>query len=210
MDRIISNWLANLYDFGLATYDAFLLPGTFVLSQIVSHAPSLAQQLGIVAEGAWLPALLSLLIWSLPAIMIWKVMRLLRNAARIVNASIRSVGSTILCGVRIRKTLLIRKLRPAIQAPAPGNPIAVSEVNFSDLDVTVLRIGAALPAGLVLSAPDVAGHLTMRPARVQCILDKLRKHELVDSVIGATDGFDNYRLTPSGIALLAAWHYEGK
>jgi DNA-binding PadR family transcriptional regulator len=50
----------------------------------------------------------------------------------------------------------------------------------------------------------------MRPASVQRILDKLRKHHLVDSAIGATDGFDNYRLTPSGVALLATWHHAGR
>jgi DNA-binding PadR family transcriptional regulator len=50
----------------------------------------------------------------------------------------------------------------------------------------------------------------MRPAQVQRSLDKLRKYELVDSVIGSTDGFDNYRLTESGAFFLADWQRRGK
>jgi len=63
----------------------------------------------------------------------------------------------------------------------------------------------ALAPGFALSAPELAGQLTMRPAQVQRSLDKLRKYELVDSLIGSTDGFDNYRLTQSGAFFLADW-----
>ena len=75
---MITNWRTNLHDLGKVIYDAFLLPGDFVLSQVVAHAPSLALRLGIGGEGdgLMLPAVLSLLAWLLLAVFAWKFVRL--------------------------------------------------------------------------------------------------------------------------------------
>ena len=64
---MFTNWLANLQDLGKVIYDLFLVPGTFVLSQLGAHAPELALILGIGVEdvGVMLPAFVSLLVWSL-------------------------------------------------------------------------------------------------------------------------------------------------
>jgi hypothetical protein len=39
-------------------------------------------------------------------------------------------------------------------------------------------------------------------------LEKLRKYGLVDGALGETDGFDNYRLTRSGMAVVSMWHRQ--
>jgi hypothetical protein len=89
---MITNWPANLHDLGKVIYDAFLLPGDFVLTQFVAYAPTLALRLGIGGEGdgLMLPAVLSLLAWLLLVVVAWKFVRLLQNVARIVNAAMLS------------------------------------------------------------------------------------------------------------------------
>ncbi len=82
-------------------------------------------------------------------------------------------------------------------------------MKFDDLDLAVLRNSAAAGGGFVISAPDLAEQLTMRPAQAQRRLDKLRNYRMVDVVIGSTDGFDNYRLTQSGAAFLAMLQRRG-
>jgi len=209
---MITNWLTNLHDPGKVIYDAFLLPGDFVLTQFVAHAPTLALRLGIGGEsdGLMLPAVLSLLVWLLLVVVAWKFIRLLQNVARIVNAAIRTICFRISCGIRSIKTKLVCTLRQRIPRRGSSGADTIPEVQIDNLDLAVLRTSAALAPGLALSAPELAGQLTLRPAQVQRSLDKLRKYELVDSVIGSTDGFDNYRLTDSGAFFLADWQRRRK
>ena len=191
---MITNWLENLHNLGNAIYDGFLLPGTFVLSQFVAHAPTLALRLGIGAEGngVMLPAIVSLLVWSSLGILVWK--------------TVRAVCSRIFYGTRRLKTLLVCKLQNLNRRQLLSRPVSIPDVEFDDLDLAVLNTGMTLPPGLALTAAELSGQLTKRPAQVQRSLDKLRKYGLVDDVIGTTDGFDNYRLTRSGAAVLSMWH----
>ena len=111
---------------------------------------------------------------------------------------------------RSLKARIVYRLRQLVPAEEPGIAVSMPENDFDDLDLTVLRTGATPPPGLLLSASELAGQLTKRPAQVQRSLDKLRKYKLVDNVIGKTDGFDNYRLTESGVHLAASWLREAK
>jgi hypothetical protein len=208
---MITNWLSNLHDLGKVTYAAFLLPGDFILSQFVAHAPTLALRLGIGGEvdGLMLPTVLSLLTWLLLVVVAWKLVRLLQNVARIVNAAIRTICFRTSNGIRSVKTKLVCKFRQQIPRRGSSRADTVPEVQLDNLDLAILRTSAALAPGFALSAPELAGQLTMRPAQVQRSLDKLRKYELVNSVIGSTDGFDNYRLTQSGAFFLAVWKRRG-
>jgi len=208
---MITNWLSNLHDLDKVMYDTFLLPGDFILSQFVAHAPTLALRLGIGGEGDGpiISAVLSLLVWLLLVVVAWKFVRLLQNVARIVNAAIRTICFRTSNGIRSVKTRLVCKFRQLIPRRGSSGADTILEVQFDNLDLAVLRTSAALAPGFALSAPELAGQLTMRPAQVQRSLDKLRKYELVDSVIGSTDGFDNYRLTQSGAFFLAVWQRRG-
>ena len=76
-------------------------------------------------------------------------------------------------------------------------------IEFHDLDIAVLRSASARGPGHAVSAPDLAEKFTLRPAQVQRSLDKLNKNKMLCSVIGSTDGYDNYRLTESGSAFVA-------
>ena len=194
---MITNWLANLHDLGKVIYDLFLLPGTFVLSQLGTHAPELALKLGIGVEGigVMLPAIVSLLVWSLLGILVWK--------------TVRAIISPIFYGTRRLKTFLVCKFQKFNRRRLLSRPVSIPEVEFDDLDIAVLNSGMTLSPGLAQTAAELSGQLTKRPAQVQQSLDKLRKYGLVDDTIGTTDGFDNYRLTRSGAYLLAMWQRKG-
>ena len=59
-----------------------------------------------------------------------------------------------------------------------------------------------------MSAPELAEKFSRRPAQVQRSLDKLFRSRMLDSAIGSTDGFDNYRLTDSGAEFIAMWQRQ--
>lgn len=190
---MITNWLANLPNLDKVIYDLFLLPGTFVLSQIGAHAPELALKLGISAEGngVMLTAFASLLVWSL--------------SITLVSKAVKAVSARIFYGIRNLRTLLICKVQELKRRRLLRDPIPIPDVELNDLDIAVLNFGMTLSPGLALTEAEQSGELTQSPEHVQHSLDKLRKHGLVDGTTGTTEGFDNYCLTRSGAYLLTMW-----
>jgi DNA-binding MarR family transcriptional regulator len=78
-------------------------------------------------------------------------------------------------------------------------------IEFDDLDMAVLRSVTAKGPGFALAAPDIAGRFRLRPSQVQRSFDKLSQNKMLVSVIGNTDGYENYRLTDYGQAYIAMW-----
>jgi DNA-binding IscR family transcriptional regulator len=76
--------------------------------------------------------------------------------------------------------------------------------------LAVLRSAAAGGPAFALSAPELAEKFRMRPSQVQKSLEKLRRNRMVDIVIGSTDGFENYRLTPSGETFVSIWQRQNQ
>ena len=194
---MITNWLANLPNLDKETVDLFLLPGSFVLSQVGAHAPELALKLGISVEGngVMLPAIVSLLVWSLSGILVRK--------------AVRAVSARIFYGIRNFKTFLVCKFQKLNRRRLLRRPISIPDVELDDLDIAVLNFGMTLSPGLALTAAEQSGELTQHPEQVQRSLDKLRKYGLVNDTTGTTDGFDNYYLTRSGAYLLTMWQRNG-
>lgn len=208
---MITNWLTILQDTGSTIVDIFVLPGDFVLSQFAAQAPAVTMKLGIAGDGQSiiLPAILSLVLWLMLAVVVAKIVRLWQNIVRIVSAMIRTVSFRILLAARNLKTGLVCKLRLLI----PRRSLSadeISEVEFDDLDLAVLRSAAARGPGFTTSAPELADQLPLRPAQIQRRLDKLNNNKMLDYVIGSTEGFDNYSLSESGIAFLAMWQRNGR
>ncbi len=194
---MIKNWLANLPNLDKEIYDLFLLPGSFVLSQVGVHAPELALILGISGDGngVMLPASVSLLVWLLLGIVVWK--------------TVRAASSRIFYGILNFKTFLVCKLQELNRRRLLSRPISIPDVELDDLDIAVLNFGMTRLPRLALTEAEQSGELTQRPEKVQRSLDKLRKYGLVDDTIGTTDGFDNYCLTRSGAYLLTMWQRKG-
>ncbi|MCI0516507.1 MAG: hypothetical protein L0Y45_01600 [Woeseiaceae bacterium] len=195
-----------LQDFALAAqaaaYELFLLPGDYVLS-IVARTPEAA----ILADGGalLLRNIASALCWLLIIVLIWQLLRLIRNIVRVLLAVWLTVEFRFEQGLRNLRTRLVCAVRLLFAGRRIQRIERAFEVEFDDIDVAVLRNGAGLRPGYTLSVPELAGRLTIRPSLVQKSLDKLRKQKLVECAFGSTDGFENYRLTPNGITLLAVW-----
>lgn len=198
-----------LHDFANWILKSLLLPGEFLLQKLAEHAPGLAATLGMADKA---PSLLSLIVvsivsWLLLAVAVYVAFRICRALLRIVSSWLRIIAyrtSSFLGSLKTRLVCKIRQWFPAgTQATAD-----LPTVEFDDLDLAVLRSTAACGPGFTTSAPELAGELTLRPVQVQRVLEKLRKYNMVDNVIGSTDGFDNYRLSRMGAAYMTRWKQQ--
>ena len=197
LDAMDTSWPAKLSEFGLATLDVLLWPGTFITTRFFEIAPALATKLGIGVDGTGvlLTAALSLLAWALLLFLVWKV--------------VKSVGLFIYYNVLWIKTFIVstfqrNKARAVVEAATEA--LKKSEVVFDAVDVAVLNTSKELAPGLALSAPQLSDHLTQRPAIIKRSLEKLKKYGLL--AIASGDG--KYQLTPSGAALISMWESQGE
>ncbi len=191
-----TNWPANPQELGIAAYDIFLSPGTYILARLDAHAPGVAMKLGIGIDGPGLvlTAFVSAVAWSL---LIFLTFKLLKDA----------FAQLIYIGRRVR-IFLIDTLQKANRRRILSRPVIVPDVEIDDLDIAILNTGMTLPPGLALTAAELSGQLTRRPDQLQRRLEKLRKYGLVDSALGETDGYDNYCLTRSGMTVVSMWHRQ--
>ncbi len=195
---------------GDVLYAVFLMPGTYLLSAFVAVAPVTALKLGITAgqTGGTLPVVLSLISWCALMILLSVVWRILCNWMRFVNAMIRTAWFRLTLAIRIFKTRLLLILRwflPRRRTPGSFEPAAVE---FDEFDLAVLDSVSAQGPGLSVSAPELAERLSLLPSKIQQSLDKLSRNKMLDSVIGSTDGFDNYRLTEAGATFVSMWQRQ--
>jgi hypothetical protein len=203
---MIMDLITTLRQVGNTIYDVVVLPANFLLSEFAAHAPGVAAKLGAVGDDQSdvLPLFLSMLIWVSLAIVVTKIVKLGQNLLRIVSATIRSMSFRISLAIRNLKTRLMCGLRRLI--PRRSKSVATaSELEFDELDLAVLRFTVRLGPGFATSARELAEQLPLRPAQIQRSLDKLRNNEMLDHVIGSTDGFETYRLSKSGAYFMAMW-----
>jgi hypothetical protein len=201
-----TDWLETLHDVGRAVYEAFLLPGDFLLLRFAAQAPALALSLGIDSnsDAVSQSAILSAVVWLLLVGVVWKSFRILQNVSRSLLAVCKTIVFRTLIRIRVFKKKLLSEIQELLPRRRSSHAEANPEVEFDDIDLAVLRNSAEAGGGFVVSAPGLAELLSLRPDQVQLRLEWLRKYRMVEVVLGSTDGFDNYRLSPSGIAFLSA------
>ena len=132
---------------------------------------------------------------------------MLRLCGRILH-QLRAIILTVWHRTRAALAALMMRVRWRFRDLFPRNnqradTLAASTVEFDELDIAILHAGSAKGPGFAFSAPDLAERFSMRPAQVQGSLNKLSNNRLLASVIGSTDGFENYRVTDSGCAFVA-------
>ncbi len=200
-------WQVAINDFAFAAYETFLLPGKLVLNHLPARAQALLQNPGASAQAnPDLPsALVSLLFWLLLVWFLWKSFRRVAELAWYLRIAARIFAFRIARGLHNFFASLLRNFRRIMPHRRSIAGSQLGEVNFDNLDLAVLKTSARLGPGLATSAPDLAVELARRPAQVQQSLDKLRKYHMLVVVIGSSDGFDHYRVSPSGSAFLASW-----
>lgn len=204
---MISNWLINLREFGALVREIYLVPGDFVLSTFAELAPLTAANWGVAGSGdSIMPAvILSGFFWLLLSIIAWRLYiyssSLLRNIVALIHTAWyrgrQAAGSV--------KTHIVCRFREFVPRRDDDDIDAVPEIDFDDLDLAVLRSAAAGGPGLAMSAPEIAEKFKLRPSEVQRSIDKLRRSNMLDTVIGTTDGYGNFRLSPSGATFVAMW-----
>lgn len=131
-----------------------------------------------------------------------------RNSVRILNAIFGTVTYRVSQMLGSLKTSVVCKFRQIIPRRSVVGGGAIPEVEFDDLDLAVLSTASSLGPGFTISAPELAGRFSLRPAQVQRSLSKLCANKMLEYVIGSTEGFDNYRLTQLGTAFMSTWQRQ--
>jgi len=207
---MISNWLNTLKELGILIREIYLVPGEFVLSRFAELAPVTAGNWGIADAGDAIAvaAVISGIFWLLLSIIAWRLYRYGRSLLRNLLALLRSVWYRGKQAVGSFRTMLICRMREFVPRRREEGIDAVPEIDFDDLDLAVLRSAAATGPGLATSAPEIAEKFKLRPSDVQRSIDKLRQNRMLDTVIGSTDGYGNFRLSHYGATFVAVWQRQ--
>jgi hypothetical protein len=197
---MIDNWLSSIREI-------YLVPGDFVLSKFAELAPLTAASWGIANsdDSIAAAAVLSGIFWLLMTFIAWRLYRYSSSLLRNIVALYHTLWYRGRQAAGSLKTRLLCRLREFVPRRRDDGIDTVPEIDFDDLDLAVLRTAAARGPGLATSAPEIAEKFKLRPSEVQRSVDKLRRNRMLDTVIGNTDGYDNFRLSPSGATFVAMW-----
>jgi hypothetical protein len=207
---MISNWLNTLGEFGVVIREICLVPGEFMLTSFAELAPVTARAWGIAEDGNIIAAtaVTSGFFWLLMVIIAWRLYRYSRSLARNLIALLRTALYRASEAARSLKTLLVCRLSEFSPRQADDGIDTAPEIDFDDIDLAVLRSAAARGPGLATSAPEIAELFKLRPSEVQHSIDKLRQNRMLDTVIGSTDGYGNFRLSNYGATFMAMWQRQ--
>jgi hypothetical protein len=185
----------------------FTLPGIYMLEALTVHLPGIAALLGISSPSGSivLVIVLSALTWVFAVVACWAIVMLARNFYRISEAMIRTLWYRATQSAGNVKTRVICKYRSLFPKPIASSLESIPEVDFDDFDFAVLQAAAERGPGFSTSAVELAGKFSLLPSQFQKALGKLSSNKMLTTVIGSTDGFDNYRLTDYGAAYLQMW-----
>jgi hypothetical protein len=187
----------------------FLQPGEYLLSAIAHIAPETVALLTFGQGQTVVPVVMAIVAWTVIGISCVWFFRFCRNIVRQVAAILLTLWHRTCMGVASLRMRIVWKFKALLPHwKKKEADTAAPTIEFDDLDMAVLRSVSSKGPGFAISAPDIAEKFTLRPAQVQRSLDKLSSNKLLASVIGSTDGFDNYRLTDSGFAFMAMWERQ--
>ena len=207
---MISNWLNTVLEIGSLVREVYLVPGDFVLSKFAELAPVTAANWNVAGNGdsIMVAAVISGFFWLLMSIVAWRLYRYGSSFTRNLIALLHTAWYRIRQAAGSLKTLIVCRLREFTPSHRDDGIDAVPEIDFDDLDLTVLRSAAARGPGLATSAPEIAEKFRLRPSEVQRSIEKLRRNRMLDTVIGSTDGYGNFRLSPYGATFVAMWQRQ--
>ena len=185
----------------------FTLPGIYLLEALTVHVPSTAALLGIAnpPDSIALVIVVSAFAWVFAVIACWGIVRLARNFYRISEAIIRTLWHRAMQSAGNVRTWVICRYKSLLPKQTASSPEVTPQVSFDDFDFTVLQAAAERGPGFSTSAVELADKYSLRPSQFERSLGKLNSNKMLTTVIGSTDGFDNYRLTDYGAAYLQMW-----
>ena len=151
---------------------------------------------------SWPPAGIALF-WFVLLLGLWLLYRGVKTTVRVSSALYYTAIHRLRTRLANIKTWVVCRLRSVSPHRRATGVTQGPVLEFDETDLAVLRLAAAQGPGQVVSATDVAKRLSMRPRQVQKHLDQLGHAKIVESVVGSTKGFGNFRLTAYGTAFLA-------
>ena len=187
--------------------DLFTMPGTYLLEALTAHAPSAAELLGISNPSSAIVfvIVLSIFAWAFAVIACWGIVMLARNICRVSEAIIRTLWYRAMQSAGNLRTWAICRYKSLLPKQTAASLEPIAEVQIDEFDFTVLRAAAERGPGFSTSAAELAGKYSLLPSQFQKTLGKLSSNKMLTTVIGSTDGFDNYRITDYGAAYLQMW-----
>ncbi len=197
-----------LSDAGLWLYHGFFAPGDYFLATLNTHAPRVAQLVGIdaAAYGGVLSGCVSALVWLGAIVLILITWKLIRDIYWTATAFARRLSEGVQRTGRVVSTrvgIAVRSYDLKRQARAARTDVS-EQGDLTALELEVLRSHAKLPPGHPSTASSIARVLRVRPSHVQKALDKLKTLSLVDRAPGAGDREAGYRLTQFGAVFLSS------
>jgi len=199
---MLDQTFSTLADLANAVLRGFMLPGDLLLSAFAWIAPHAVEILTIGTGKAVVMFVLTLVGWTFIVIIGLLLSRTCRGFARQIGSLFRILLWNANMFMGSLKTKMLWKYREYF-AHKTTQAETVSQTQFDDMDIAVLASISRGGSETTSSAPQLAQKYKLRPAQVQGRLDELAKNHMLHSVNRLTDGYDNYRLTESGLALLA-------
>ena len=199
---MIDQTLSTLADLANAVFRGALLAQQEEFLVVAWIAPHSAEILSGGTGKAVVMFVLTLIAWTIIVIVGLLLSRACRRLAQQVGSMFRVLLWHTKNFMGSLKTKMLWKYRQYF-AHKTTQAETVSQTQFDDMDIAVLASISRSGAGMASSAPDLADKYKLRPAQIQERLEQLAKNHMLRSVLGSTDGYDNYRLTDSGLALLA-------
>lgn len=187
-------------------YVVLMAPGEWLASKSIEHAPSFAASLGISAEDSTVlaPLILSILSWTIVALLIRQLLYPLRGLVKTIGAMIMRLKFRTLIALRsCAKRLGLERFMWWTDSGPETEP---TKLSLNRLDLMVLELAEAAGPGFALSAPELADRMNLRPDQIQQCLDKLNQDNLLDFTLVTTDGNESYRLNDTGSYVLTMWH----
>lgn len=194
---MITDAFNGLRTFGVSIVEALLLPGHLIIARLVELAPDIFASTGIAPDNGSLLYAITGLFWLLVIL----ASRTIFNFVNNLRFRYLRYKEAICFRLSIEWRFFRQKL-DRIAGFFGGNRVAPivepPRVDFDKLDIDVLEFIASKGPGFAVSAPEIAEILRMRPSEIQARLDKLTRIMMLQSVLGSTDGYDNFRLTQAG------------
>lgn len=189
----------------------FFLPGDWLIYLLTSHAPALADILGISAAdyGGRLAGFLAWVCWVALAIATIAAAAAVRRFDRALTSGIAAAAAGI--KRRVRMAVAFARYRQQQRRKVRKEPtFQGEEPTLSRNEVRALELHAKLAPGFALAVSDVVEELDVRAHEARAVLERLQRLNLVQSTVGGLDGDAAYTLTSSGRALARMLHARPK
>ena len=136
--------------------------------------------------------------WVFTVVAGWGIAMFARNIFRASAAIIRTLWYRAMQSAGNLGTWTICRNRSLLPKRTASSLELMVEVQFDDFDFPLLRPAPERGPGFSTSAAELAGKYSLLPPQFQKTLGKPSSNKMLTTVITATDGFENYRITDYG------------